>query len=157
MESLFLKHCYAYFHQVERKAVFFDWCYTHTKSGVVIQPHTLCSKYHCLNYTCPAAKKVRTYESLTPVQYWCTCNNNVCLHAPPPHTFNGKIPTLSDMHSLCSPKTFATIQKQKCHNLKDTNGTLAGLWRKCVTAIGQLLSQVQSSINNPTLVCTLLP
>jgi len=44
-----------------------------------------------------------------------------------------------------------------CRQVKDTKGTLAGLCRKCVTAMEQLLSHVQSSINSPTRVCTLLP
>lgn len=40
---------------------------------------------------------------------------------------------------------------------KDTKGTFSWLCRKCVTAIGQLLIHVHSSIRRPTLVCTLLP
>lgn len=41
--------------------------------------------------------------------------------------------------------------------LKDTNGTFSWLCRKCVTAMGQLLIHVHSSMRRPTLVCTLLP
>lgn len=41
--------------------------------------------------------------------------------------------------------------------VKDTKGTFSWLWRKCVTAIGQLLIHVHSSMRRPTLVCTLLP
>lgn len=40
---------------------------------------------------------------------------------------------------------------------KDTKGTFSWLCRKCVTAIGQLLIHVHSSMRRPTLVCTLLP
>jgi len=40
---------------------------------------------------------------------------------------------------------------------KDTKGTLSWLCRKCMTAIGQLLIQVQSNMRRPTFVCTLLP
>lgn len=40
---------------------------------------------------------------------------------------------------------------------KDTNGTFSWLCRKCVTAMGQLLIHVHSSMRRPTLVCTLLP
>ena len=40
---------------------------------------------------------------------------------------------------------------------KDTKGTFSWLWRKCVTAMGQLLIHVHRSMSKPTLVCTLLP
>lgn len=41
--------------------------------------------------------------------------------------------------------------------MKDTKGTLSWLCRKCVTAMGQLLIHVHSSMRRPTLVWTLLP
>ena len=65
-------------------------------------------------------------------------------------------------HSACQQSdqcelSLESLCRSHTSELKDTNGMLAGLFRKWVTAMGQWANQWHSNINIPIRVCNLPP